>query len=439
MNRSWSLNVKFAIISVAFTLPAVLLWAFVHMRVETLHEDPDYYQVLVFAALGWLLCNGLALILLRGIIRSLRAIADELQEVTRETLGSSHELDESSKKSAAAAHQEATAIQESVTAMTEMTSMLGQTGQHTRATKEVAEHSLGRAQEGAQTMEKLAQSMQHIAQANTNLKDIGSIIESIAVRTTVINDIVFKTQLLSVNASIEAARAGHHGKGFAVVAGEVASLANLSGKAAEEIRELLKKSRGEVAQILASTQESIVSGQSVVGDALESFEAITSAMNHINEKVQQIFEATREQEIGVKQTSDALAELNRATSAQSLLASRNTKLSEHLKQQGYHLRRIERAMSFVIAGEASQLSFKQGLHPQQSAGLSSTLTARTVKDDPSPLLQPKSGSENAVSQLTDSASRKAELAIRIVRKAHSQDEERPLDHRTEPSERHNVG
>ncbi len=65
-----------------------------------------------------------------------------------------------------------------------------------------------------------------------------------------INSIVFKTQMLSFNASIEAARAGAQGKGFAVVAAEVGRLADLSGKAASEISELLQSSQDRVKNLV---------------------------------------------------------------------------------------------------------------------------------------------------------------------------------------------
>jgi|GEM_PF-6473390 hemerythrin-like metal-binding protein len=443
MSKGWSLRIKFVCISVAFTLPSLLQLIFLHFRTREVSHDTAYYQVLGLVVLAWLGCSGIALFLLQRIIHNLRAIAEQLKIVTHETLGSSQKLDVSSKKSAAAAQQEAAAIQESVTAMTEMTSMLGQTGQHTRSTKEVAEQSLGRAQDGALTMQKLAQSMQRIAEAHLHLREISTIIDSIATRTTVINDIVFKTQLLSVNASIEAARAGHHGKGFAVVAGEVASLANLSGKAAEEIRELLKKSRHEVAEILASTRESIDSGQEVVRDALESFEAITTAMNQINDKVQQIFEATREQEMGVQQTSDALGELSRTTSEHSGIAYHQTQLSDHLKQQGFQLKRIERAMSFVISGQDSEsrtLTPWSNINdsvlpsPIEEKAERQTLSDRIEIEDPQDLkgVILSSDRKNHGSSTQGPGvpgTRKADLAARIIKKASGQgDDALPKNH-----------
>ena len=71
----------------------------------------------------------------------------------------------------------------------------------------------------------------------SDVKNMMTLIETINQKTSVINDIVFQTKLLSFNASVEAARAGEHGKGFAVVAEEVGNLAQMSGNAAQEINQ----------------------------------------------------------------------------------------------------------------------------------------------------------------------------------------------------------
>ncbi|EQC49763.1 methyl-accepting chemotaxis protein [Bacteriovorax sp. DB6_IX] len=78
------------------------------------------------------------------------------------------------------------------------------------------------------------------SEGNKKINEIVSVINEISEKTKVINDIVFQTKLLSFNASVEAARAGEHGKGFAVVAEEVGNLAQMSGKAAEEMVKFLE-------------------------------------------------------------------------------------------------------------------------------------------------------------------------------------------------------
>ena len=129
-----------------------------------------------------------------------------------------------------------------------------------------------------------------------------------------INDIVLKTQLLSFNASIEAARAGQHGRGFAVVAEEVGNLAQLSGGAATEIHTLLQGSLTQVDDIINSTkslvqktqdrvhvtnelveqtQTKVHSGKKISADAQVIFEEIANEVMTISRQVENVNGARR--------------------------------------------------------------------------------------------------------------------------------------------------
>lgn len=307
----------------------------------------------------WILSGVLAVLLQRSVTSGIKKVFVQLKSSADEIRTSSVKLHSSAQRSASAASQEAAAIQESVAAMAEMTSMLSQTSLHTQSASSTATDSIEHAQSGMQIMQNMATSMSQIASSNSQLQEITKIIEDIASRTNVINDIVFKTQLLAVNASIEAARAGHHGKGFAVVANEVANLASLSGKAAAEIRQLLDDSRSRVTSIVGNTGQNVENGQKIARDAIEAFEGISGAISSIHDKVQQIFDATREQETGVKQTTQAMTELNIATTSNNTLARENATLSDHIRGQSERLYDIERAMTYVVFGKESVETHKR--------------------------------------------------------------------------------
>jgi hypothetical protein len=176
------------------------------------------------------------------------------------------------------------------------------------------------------------------------------VIQDISAKTNVINDVVFKTQLLAVNASIEAARAGHHGKGFSVVASEVASLATLSGKASSEIRDLLHSSSTRVVDIIEETSNSIREGSSVCNRSSEAFSQIAKSVTAISDKVELISAASREQEAGVAQTSTALNHMNQATSSTNAMAQRNAKLGKEISNQAINLKQIDKAMFYIVTG-----------------------------------------------------------------------------------------
>ncbi len=373
----------------------------------------DRTQAVIYVVVCWLGASLLGYFLQRSVVTPIRKILQELNDISTDTRHTSTKLHASAQRSAAAATEEATAIQETVAAMEEMTSMLAQTAIHTRNASEVAQDVLEKTRSGTQTMENMARSMDTIANANTRLNEITKIIEDITSKTNVINDIVFKTQLLAVNASIEAARAGHHGKGFAVVANEVANLANMSGKAATDIRHLLNESRLQVSHILDSTADSVRNGQTVCNEALETFDTISKAITSISEKVDQINEATREQETGVKQTSTAMTNINQATISNNEASQDNAIMAERLKTQANRLIRIGRAMNFVVLGTEQTVN-RAKAESQSSLDLilgESADRAALDDEDTGASLQ-----ETADQDSSDAPNSKHDLARRVIKK-----------------------
>lgn len=293
-------------------------------------------------------------IILLYVTRDLKKIRDQLNVTTQEIKNNSDVLSDVSYKMSESSNQTASAIHSSVSSMAEITSMLAQTSKNTAATALTVKEMHLCSQNGSQIMMKLSTSMNKISNANNHLQDITKIIDDINGKTNIISDIVFKTQLLAVNASIEAARAGHHGKGFSVVANEVSNLATLSGKAAEEIKELLKVSSCRVSDIISSTSETVKSGEYVCKHAVENFTTIANSINEITEKLDTIEEASKEQEIGVQQTSAALNQMNRETLKNNHLAGENSNLSDNLKTQVKKLVAIQNALNFVLNGKENE-------------------------------------------------------------------------------------
>lgn len=136
-------------------------------------------------------------------------------------------------------------------------------------------------------------------------KEIGSIIEEIS-------NIANQTNLLSLNASIEAARAGNEGKGFAVVANEVGKLSKQSNEFAEKISELIKaiQSQAETAnEAMAISKRDVVSGLHIVENASKSFQSIIQVTDTINEQIHEISYISQELAAGSEQVSASTAEI----------------------------------------------------------------------------------------------------------------------------------
>ncbi len=223
--------------------------------------------------------------------------------------------------------EQASAIQESVSALSEMNSMVALTSNNAKNAFEAAQSTASRASEGKNTMSKMVESMSELQNSNKNLQDVGTIINNIYGKTGVINDIVFKTQLLSFNASIEAARAGQHGRGFAVVAEEVGNLAQLSGKAANEIESLLKDSQKQVSALLEVIEKRVQEGTLVTHEAVNAFNQISENVQAVSNQLKGISEATEQQQLGIQQTQTAMTQLENSAQRASQMAQNSAGLT----------------------------------------------------------------------------------------------------------------
>jgi methyl-accepting chemotaxis protein len=141
-------------------------------------------------------------------------------------------------------------------------------------------------------LQTVASDVQEIARESEGLFEINSVMENIA----------SQTNLLSMNAAIEAAHAGEAGKGFAVVAGEIRKLAEGSSAQSKTIVTVLKKIKSSIDKISSST-----------GSALETFEAIEGGIMTVSNQEENIRGAMEEQGAGSKQILEAIGQLNEIT------------------------------------------------------------------------------------------------------------------------------
>ena len=157
---------------------------------------------------------------------------------------------------------------------------------------------------GREDLRKVSLDIQEIAKESEGLLQINSVMQAIA----------SQTNLLAMNAAIEAAHAGESGKGFAVVADEIRKLAENSGKQSKTISTVLKKIKSSIDAITKST-----------GIVLERFEAITTDVDTVSNQESQIRSSMEEQEAGSRQILEAIGQLNSIT---GLVKSASEKMAE---------------------------------------------------------------------------------------------------------------
>jgi len=257
------------------------------------------------------------------------------------------------------------AVQETIAAMEEMNSMINQSGEYISESLQSAKRVSEKTEEGAQNMRQMVDAMEAIQEANSQLQNMANIINEISAKTNVINSIVFKTQLLSFNASIEAARAGQHGRGFAVVAEEVGNLAQMSGAAAKEIKSLLDDSQKQVLQIVEITRARSTDGQGVSKRAQKTFDEIAQEIKTITSQIESVNDAAREQENGVQQTTVSMSKLDDATTRSARMGLEISGAADNLGDQSRRLNQIMRATMLLVQGSVEKENRKKADYVDQ--------------------------------------------------------------------------
>lgn len=357
------------------------------------------------------------------------AVSGRLKAASDMTFDTSEDLKGCATELAACNNQQAAAVQETVAAMEEMNSMINQSNDYIQEALGSAKKVSQSTEEGAQIMRRMVDAMESIQEANSQLQNMANIINEISAKTNVINDIVFKTQLLSFNASIEAARAGQHGRGFAVVAEEVGNLAQMSGAAAKEIKNLLDDSQKQVLQIVDVTKARSEDGQVVSKEAQTTFESIAHEIKAVSSQIENISDAAREQENGIQQTSVAMNKLDEATTRSAAMGQQISQSALQLGDQSLRMKQIMNATAVLVQG-VSELS-QEIKKAREKDVVSSILEQEETQPNKSAIAK----ANNVALKLVKGSGRAKEkignLVGKIVNKVTKQDDPNPAPDKVE--------
>jgi len=218
-------------------------------------------------------------------------------------------------------------IEAIATSIRRVTENVAEANQAAEATTEVAEEGRQAVNRSIVGMGQITQAMNQVV---TVIESLGKSSEEIGAIIAVIDDIAEQTNLLALNAAIEAARAGEHGRGFAVVADEVRKLAERSAKATGEIATLIKGIQRETVHAVKSTQQgeaAIEEGTRLTQQAGNSLGEIVRSVDQVSSLMRQIALASEEQNRAAAQidtTVRSMGDLSRQVSGATLEQSKGS-------------------------------------------------------------------------------------------------------------------
>lgn len=240
----------------------------------------------------------------------LRAIVGQIQELSYTMADSTQSISGATEELAAGAREQSGQAIDVAAAVEEMASNIIETANSAQKTSEFAQSNGQLATDGQQTVQNTIAKMRHIAEvvheSQQTVQRLGDAGTSIGEIVSVISDIADQTNLLALNAAIEAARAGEQGRGFAVVADEVRKLAERTTVATKQIRDMITSIQKETAEAVKQMQQGskeVEQGIAMADNAGEALKQVVQSAGHMVELVSSIAGAAQEQSL----TSDTIA------------------------------------------------------------------------------------------------------------------------------------
>lgn len=268
-------------------------------------------------------------IIANGITKPIHHAIGELTTGSSEVSAASSQVESASQALAEGTTEQAASIQETSSTLEETSSMVQQNNDNTKQATIMAKNAKDYALKSTDEMAVMMTSMADLKQSSNEIAKIIKVIDEIA----------FQTNLLSLNAAVEAARAGDAGKGFAVVAEEVRNLAQRSAQAAKDTASIIENN-------ISLSENSAVIAKNVN----ESLVKIDDESKKVSELLEEISTATDEQARGINEINKAIHQMEQVMHSNSSTADESAAASRELASQAANVNEIVRSLIRLVEG-----------------------------------------------------------------------------------------
>lgn len=262
----------------------------------------------------------------RSLLFAVKAMRDSLANIVGQVRSSTETIAIASSEIATGnmdlstrTEHQASSLEETASSMEQLTSTVKQNAENASEANNLAAEASNLAVRGGEEVAEVVNTMSSIHESSKRIVDIIGVIDGIA----------FQTNILALNAAVEAARAGEQGRGFAVVAAEVRNLAQRSAGAAKEIKSLIDDSVNKVG-----------AGTRLVDQAGATMKKVVASVQRVNEIINQIASASREQTTGIEQVDIAIRQMDDVTQQNAALVEESAAAAQSMQDQATNLTQV---------------------------------------------------------------------------------------------------
>ena len=253
-------------------------------------------------------------------IEALRDLVTTINDTSGRVAAAAEETRSIAERLASASQEQASQIETSGNTIAQMARSMDEVSSKTASSSEVAQQAAALAREGGERVRRTIQGMdairEHIQETSKRIKRLGESSQEIGDIVELINDIADQTNILALNAAIQASAAGEAGRGFAVVADEVQRLAERSGNATKRIESLVKTIQADTNEAIISMEKStteVVNGAGLAETAGVSLNEIESVSSRLAELIGDISSAATEVSTMAARVAGMMGSINAIT------------------------------------------------------------------------------------------------------------------------------